>query len=180
MGHAKLPLVEMTSPFACLESLTDHRLYILPIEDEKPLKIGRGHECGMTIQDSAISRVQASIEFREGQFVLSDHGSRFGTYVKIIKELALQVGEQVSVQIGRTILQLSVKSGTSSTKFETLNMLRGEEEASESQPEGGFDSPRGKTCSMAGCGDGGESSESGAIAHSISQEGFYSCDSGIP
>merc|ERR1719506_972861 len=109
MGSKTLPLVEIDSPFVVLESCIDKRLHVLPIMDGKPLKIGRGHECSMNIHDTSISRVQAIVEFNDGHFMLKDEGSRFGTYVKITKSLALELDQQFSVQVGRTILQLKMK-----------------------------------------------------------------------
>jgi predicted component of type VI protein secretion system len=88
-------------------------VHVLPVVDGKPLKIGRGHECNMKIHDTSISRVQASIELIDGCFVLQDRGSRFGTYIKITKPLLLEAGQQSSVQVGRTLLQLSMRTSSS-------------------------------------------------------------------
>jgi len=113
IGDKLLPVVEIVSPFIVLESCSDHRLHVLPIVNGQPLKVGRGHECAMNIHDTSISRVQASIELVDGCFVLKDNGSRFGTYIKITKPLLLEVGQQSSVQVGRTLLQLSMKKPSS-------------------------------------------------------------------
>lgn len=152
MGHKKLPLVDLGSPFVVLESCSDHRLHILPIVNGQPVKIGRGHECNMNIQDTSISRVQASITFADGVFTLNDQGSRFGTYVKITKQMPLEVGQQFSVQVGRTILQLSTKHAKSSTEPPT--------------PEGSLQ------------GDDTDMTESprGSLARSSRSGDFMSCD----
>lgn len=112
IGQRLMPLLDVDSPFIVLESCNDHRLHVLPIVNGNPVKIGRGHECNMNIHDTSISRVQASIEFNNGAFWLKDRGSRFGTYIKITKSLLLEQGQQFSVQVGRTILQLSMKKST--------------------------------------------------------------------
>jgi len=116
-------LVEIDSPFIVLESSSDHRLHVLPVVGAKPLKIGRGHECSLKIHDTSISRVQASIELIDGCFVLKDQGSRFGTYVKITKPLPLENGKRLSVQVGRSILQLTAKLVSSAPEQEPLERL---------------------------------------------------------
>jgi predicted component of type VI protein secretion system len=146
-----MPLVEIESPFIVLENCTDHRLYVLPIVEGNPVKIGRGHECNMNIHDTSISRVQASIEFENGAFWVKDRGSRFGTYVKITKSLLLEQGQQFSVQVGRTILQLSMK--------------RSAETGDEAPDTDTTASPRGSGRSVVGA--------------SEPQEDFLSCEGGV-
>jgi len=123
IGHKIVPLVKIDSPFIVLESCNDHRLHVLPITGEKPLKIGRSHECNMNIHDTSISRVQASIELTDGGFHLKDRGSRFGTYIKITKPLVLEAGKQFSVQVGRSILQLNTKLASSEAEDESLQQI---------------------------------------------------------
>jgi len=113
MGGKLLQLVEIDSPFIVLESRSDHQIHVLPLVRGRPLKIGRGHESNMNIYDPSVSRLQASVELVDGSFVLKDHGSRYGTFVKITKPLLLKVGQQSSVQVGRTLWQLSVKKSIS-------------------------------------------------------------------
>lgn len=180
IGQKKLPLVDVDTPFLVLESCNDHRLHVLPIETDKPLKIGRGHECNMNIHDTSISRVQASIELNDGNFVLKDRGSRFGTYVKITKPLNMEVGKQFSVQVGRSILQLTTKLVSGVAQNATLEPLRTQMSQSSQGEEApdtdihSSESPRGK-----GSGSSGRSS-SDLLQHSHSSpahsEEFLSCD----
>jgi len=114
MDGKAIPLVEMSSPFLVFENLNDGRHHVLPIVDDKVIKVGRGHECDMSINDTSISRVQASISLRDGCFHLEDQGSRFGTYVKITKQKSLNKGEPCAVQIGRTILNILVEPAEAS------------------------------------------------------------------
>jgi len=112
VGGRRLPLIDIKSPFVVLENCNDHRLHVLPVVDGTPVTIGRGQECSMSIQDTSFSRVHASIRFSGGNspcFVLSDQSSRFGTSIKITTPMTLEVGQEFSVQVGRTILQLSTK-----------------------------------------------------------------------
>lgn len=166
MGRTTTPLIELSSPFIVLESCNDHRLNVLPIVEDKPLKIGRGHECDMNIHDTSISRVQASIELKDGHFVLKDQGSRFGTYIKITKPMPLQVGQQFSVQVGRTILQLSIERAGSQSSVEALQQFvspRASQQGDETDPS---ESPRGSGRSVAGA----------LEQSSPSRDEFLSCD----
>jgi len=170
IGRKTVPLVEIDSPFIVLESCNDHRLHVLPITGENPLKIGRGHECNMNIHDTSISRVQASIELIDGSFHLKDRGSRFGTYVKITKPLVLEAGKQFSVQVGRSILQLNTKLASSEAEDEPVRQIstpllssQGEEAVDTELSE----SPRGS---------GRSASNLEHVHSSPSQEEFLSCD----
>jgi pSer/pThr/pTyr-binding forkhead associated (FHA) protein len=109
IGQQTIPLIEVSSSFAVLESVSDGRLSVLPFVDGKSIKVGRGHDCDMNIHDTSISRMQAIIEQREDHFVLTDKESRFGTYVKITKPWSLDVDKEVTVQVGRTLLTLTAK-----------------------------------------------------------------------
>jgi hypothetical protein len=111
-GTQSIPLIDVSSPFIILESISDGRLFVLPFRDGKSIKIGRGHECDMNIHDTSISRLQATIEFEDENFVLKDSGSRFGTFFKITKPWGLEDGAQITVQVGRTLLRLSSKHAT--------------------------------------------------------------------
>merc|ERR1719247_2269061 len=63
----------------------------------------------MAIHDTSISREQATVTLKDGQFILADKGSRFGTYLKITKALNLEVNQPLAVQVGRSILEFTAK-----------------------------------------------------------------------
>merc|ERR1712129_292526 len=145
---------------------------------EKPLKIGRSHECNMNIHDTSISRVQASIELTDGGFHLKDRGSRFGTYVKITKPLVLEAGKQFSVQVGRSILQLNTKFVSSEAEDESLRHIStplssSQGEASETELS---ESPTGSGNCLLGQGSGRSSPNLEHSHSSPSQEEFLSSD----
>lgn len=52
------------------------------------MKIGRGAFTDLKIKDPTISRLHAIIEFRGGEFVISDMGSRFGTLILMRENIA--------------------------------------------------------------------------------------------
>ena len=67
--------------------------------------IGRGTGSDIIVDDPAISRMHAAIEFSEARFVLRDLGSKNGTFLdgKSINEAGLAHGD--TFQLGSTIIQ---------------------------------------------------------------------------
>lgn len=132
----RMPLVEVPQtqpPFVVLENMvrdsqqhTSRGLHVISLA-EKPLKLGRGHESDVRIADVSISRCHATISFNRGAFTLEDNNSKFGTLVVMKKPRQLDANSPISIQMGRTVLSLSLQSppdlGTNSTP--TLNQLPG-------------------------------------------------------
>jgi len=82
---------------------------VISLADNKLLKLGRGHESDVRIADVSISRCHATIRFLRGQFVLEDHNSKFGTLIAMKKPRALEVSSSISIQVGRTVLSLTLQ-----------------------------------------------------------------------
>jgi pSer/pThr/pTyr-binding forkhead associated (FHA) protein len=72
--------------------------------------MGRGHESDLRINDISVSRLHALIKYKDGRFLLEDNTSKFGTLVLIKKRTPLIPGFNKAVQIGRTVVNFSVKS----------------------------------------------------------------------
>jgi len=72
--------------------------------------MGRGHESDLRINDISVSRLHAIIKYKDGRFLLEDNTSKFGTLVLIKKRTPLIPGFNKAVQIGRTVVNFSVKS----------------------------------------------------------------------
>ncbi len=72
--------------------------------------IGRDQSCHLPLQDPSASRVHCRIIEHDGRVRLYDAGSRWGTFVngQRVTERDLQIGDRI--QIGATILQLSLDS----------------------------------------------------------------------
>ncbi len=96
---------------------------IIPGENKNLFKFGRGHESDLRINDISVSRCHAIIKFKEDQnitsagtpfkFYLEDNLSKFGTLVLIRRRTPLIPGYNKAVQIGRTVINFSVKAMTS-------------------------------------------------------------------
>lgn len=117
-GHERQPLVEVPwtqPPFIVLENMVrdsqqhaNRGLHVISLA-EKVLKLGRGHESDVRIADVSISRTHATIKFQRGHFMLEDNNSKFGTLVAMKQPRVLEPGSSISIQMGRTVLALSMQ-----------------------------------------------------------------------
>lgn len=134
-GKERSPLVEVPptqAPFIVLENMvrdpqqhTTRGLHVISLAD-KVLKLGRGHESDVRIADVSISRCHATICFKEGQFLLQDNNSKFGTLVAMKKPRLIELGTPISIQMGRTVLALSAQQDPSlPSAAQQLQLLAG-------------------------------------------------------
>lgn len=146
-GGERVPLVEVprtTPPFIVLENMVrdsqqhaSRGLHVISLADNKLLKLGRGHESDVRIADVSISRLHATIRFHRGNFVLEDHNSKFGTLVAMKKPRPLDPGNGISIQVGRSVLSLTLHDTPDAGQDERslrLSLL--------SRTTGGEDDPR--------------------------------------
>lgn len=122
-GQERMPLVEVPKtapPFIVLENMmrdsqqhSSRGLHVVSLAENKLLKLGRGHESNVRIADVSISRCHATIRFHRGEFILEDNNSKFGTLVAMKKPRALDIGSAISIQVGRTVLSLSMQPSIS-------------------------------------------------------------------
>lgn len=64
-------------------------IHVFNLTDTDLFKIGRSVETDMKIADISVSRVHAFIKIKNGELLLEDNGSKFGTLVKINSPLSL-------------------------------------------------------------------------------------------
>merc|ERR1712195_370619 len=114
-------LVQYEKPegnYLVLESLNQEKntsriIHIIrPSELKDCFKLGRGHESDLRINDISVSRCHAKIKFSNGKFQLEDNTSKFGTLVLVKQRTPLLPNYNKAVQIGRTVLNFSVKANT--------------------------------------------------------------------
>ena len=127
----KMPLVPMPetwAPYIVLENMmraepqpgepapvpASRGIFVISLAGKKVLKLGRGHESDVRIADVSISRWHATVSFTDnGQFVLEDHGSKFGTLVSIRRPRVVDPGapdaarSRLCVQAGRTLFKFN-------------------------------------------------------------------------
>lgn len=79
---------------------------VMSIGDE--LTIGRAAACTLTLDDTYVSQLHASIVWKDRQYLATDTGSTNGTFVnreRITAPVVLRPGDRV--QIGSTVLEFS-------------------------------------------------------------------------
>jgi predicted component of type VI protein secretion system len=79
--------------------------------EDKQIKIGRGHECDLRENDISVSRLHAFIKYQEGQFVIFDNNSKFGTLILLRKDFNIE-RKKIALQIGRTVITFSLKQSS--------------------------------------------------------------------
>jgi predicted component of type VI protein secretion system len=73
-----------------------------------PLKVGRGHQCEMRVNDISVSRVHAEVRFENNKFYLKDLKSKFGTLVKFREEFSIK--DKIKLQYGRVCMEFNLKT----------------------------------------------------------------------
>ena len=133
---SKMPLVPMPetrAPYIVLENMmrsdpqlgdtpgqqpnsapASRGIFVISLAGKKMLKLGRGHESDVRIADVSISRWHATVSFTDnGQFILEDHGSKFGTLVSMRRPRVVDPGctnitrARLCVQAGRTLFKFN-------------------------------------------------------------------------
>lgn len=102
------------APFLVLEAVASDRnnnkgIYIISINNRNSVKLGRGHDSDVRISDISVSRFHAVIKLKDGNFILEDNNSKFGTLINSNQKIHLS-GYNFVVQAGRTVISMSAKS----------------------------------------------------------------------
>lgn len=104
---------EMVPPFIVLECAGHHErgqaLHVASLAQKRILKLGRGHLSDVRFDDMSLSRWHATIRISDGRFYLEDNKSKFGTLVAMKPLQLLDVESFVSVQVGQTVLSMTVR-----------------------------------------------------------------------
>lgn len=79
------------------------------------IKVGRGLDMNLILDDLSISRNQCQLEINEkGDVYLQDNNSKFGTLVLVqAKSIEILKGQNLTIQVGRTFFDVSYKKNTS-------------------------------------------------------------------
>jgi hypothetical protein len=112
--------------YLILESLeqekNDSRIIhvIKPSDIKETFKLGRGHEADLRINDISVSRCHAFIKFKKDKFLLEDNMSKFGTLVLVREKTPILPNFNKAMQIGRTVVNFSIKSTSSQAQERDL------------------------------------------------------------
>ena len=82
---------------------------VISFQDKKNIRLGRGHDSDIRLSDISVSRNHANIKLTSSGLFLDDVSSKFGTLVRIKKPIAMNPGTKISIQCGRTLMQIGVK-----------------------------------------------------------------------
>ena len=98
-----------------LESLTIDKnntrcIYVINLDNNIRLKIGRGHDANLTLSDISVSRVHCIITIENKNIFIEDNNSKFGTLI-LVQSPSLKLIENLPlfIQIGRTFLDCRIK-----------------------------------------------------------------------
>ena len=114
-----------------IESLTVDKnnnkcLYVINLDDNYSIKIGRGSQSDLTLSDISVSRVHSIITIYDQKIYIEDYNSKFGTLVLVQSpNLTLVENLPLFIQVGRTFLECRINEsssffsccGTSSANF---------------------------------------------------------------
>lgn len=81
-----------------------------PLEPGDLILVGRDDQCDLQLEDPSASRMHCRLLAKDGRVILTDAGSRWGTFVNgtRVEKCELKPGDQITV--GETILTLEVAS----------------------------------------------------------------------
>ena len=102
-------------PHIVLEAFPSERnaskhMHVIYIETKTAVKLGRGHESDVRINDISVSRLHAIIKYEDGIFSLADNNSKFGTLVQVLTPL--QLTSSTTLQAGRSLIHVETRDRT--------------------------------------------------------------------
>ncbi|MCA9053646.1 MAG: FHA domain-containing protein [Planctomycetaceae bacterium] len=95
-----------------------------PLPSGELILVGRGEQCDLRLADPSASRVHCRLLSRDGKVILTDAGSRWGTFVngERVTDCELQTGDEIT--IGETTLRLAVTSTPDASTLARPSQLR--------------------------------------------------------
>ena len=101
--------------YLTLESLTLDKnknkfLYVICLENNKKIKLGRGHDSDILLSDISVSRIHCVISTENKNVYIEDNNSKFGTLI-LIQSPSIQMVENLPFyfQVGRTFFNCRYK-----------------------------------------------------------------------
>ena len=102
--------------FMSFENLTldkqKHKfIYLINLDKNQRIKIGRGHESNIRLSDFSVSRIHCLINIENNNVYLEDNNSKYGTLVLIqTPKIKLVDNLSLNLQVGRTFINCRVKA----------------------------------------------------------------------
>ena len=100
----------MTIEALTLDKYKNKYLYVVNLDNDKDIKIGRGHDTNLLLSDISVSRLHCKISKSKNNFFIEDFDSKFGTLI-LMQNPIFQLNTEIplNIQIGRTFIRLKVK-----------------------------------------------------------------------
>jgi hypothetical protein len=115
------------APYLILEATASERhkaVHVIHLTPGRPsIKLGRGHDSDVRINDISVSRCHAVVSLKSGKFVLADNNSKFGTLVQVKEEVQLSPGAATTVQVGRSVIDVEVRGSSGKISTRDLRVL---------------------------------------------------------
>jgi hypothetical protein len=94
-----------------LDKNTLRNIHMLTVTDKKnELKLGRGHESEVRINDISISSCHAIVKCKKDGFYIEDNLSKFGTIVLLEEKLRLVEDHTMTAQVGPSVVSFTIKN----------------------------------------------------------------------
>lgn len=101
-------ILEKITPTANEPSKNASTLSLIVPTDSENIKLGRGHQCDLRISDISVSRIHALLKYIDGQFLIFDNESKFGTLILLNSDYEIK-NDKAAIQIGRTVFTFVLK-----------------------------------------------------------------------
>ena len=85
-------------------------IYVINLDKEKKIKMGRGHDANILLSDISVSRVHCFLNIDNNNVFLEDNNSKYGTLV-LVQTTKINLAENIflNLQIGRTFISCKIK-----------------------------------------------------------------------
>jgi len=98
-------------PYIVLEAWEDNKrapnaIFILSMAEGSSIRLGRGRDSDIRVNDISVSRCHALIRLSEGEFLLEDNSSKFGSLVQVTAPVPIPSMGKVALQAGRSLVLL--------------------------------------------------------------------------
>ena len=112
------PVIDFSNEFdnyLTLESLTLDKqnnkfIYVISLDKDRKIKIGRGHEAKVILSDISVSRIHCFMIVEKNQVFIEDNDSKFGTLI-LVQSPNIKLAENLSlfIQVGRTFFNCKLE-----------------------------------------------------------------------
>lgn len=118
-----LKFTRPTTPYIIVERIQEKEdgkktsLFITKIQPGEEIKLGRGADTHIKVNDISVSRHHSSIIMSGGNLLIEDRQSKFGTLLMTNKPMDVAEDDEFTIQQGRSVLRFDGTKKRSSSFF---------------------------------------------------------------